>query len=200
MKKLACKAQGLVDVPQGRFTFPRLPGARRAFLLAAVPVAMVFAGQTAEQDVFFDRLVALCGTTFTGATVFPDDPGEAWKDQVLVAHVETCESGEVRIPFKVGEDRSRTWILRRVDGGLELKHDHRHADGTPDEITDYGGVTREPGTERFQSFPADSHTAELIPEAATNEWFLSFSEDGTELTYYLERHGKPRFKAVLFRD
>jgi hypothetical protein len=168
--------------------------------LAALPAAFVFASQAAEQDAFFDRLLAACGATYTGAAVFPADPGEDWKDQVLVAHVETCEAGEVRIPFTVGADQSRTWVLRRIEGGLELKHDHRHADGTPDEITDYGGVTREAGTALAQSFPADDYTADLIPEAATNEWFLSFSEDGSELTYYLERHGKPRFKAVLTRD
>ncbi len=50
-----------------------------------------------------------------------------------------------------------------------------------------------------QSFPADAHTAQLIPDASTNEWFLSLSEDGKHLTYYLERHSKPRFKAVLDR-
>ncbi|MEM1413211.1 MAG: hypothetical protein AAGH19_12715 [Pseudomonadota bacterium] len=132
--------------------------------------------------------------------MYPADPGEAWKDQVLVAHVQSCEAEVVRIPFIVGEDRSRTWIIRRVDGGLELKHDHRHEDGTPNEITQYGGTTKAPGTRRSQSFPADAYTAALIPEAATNEWFLSFSEDGRELTYYLERHGMPRFKAVLVRD
>lgn len=169
-------------------------------LLFAGFTALASAAQSPAQDAFFDRLVALCGETFSGSTVFPAEPGDDWKDQPLVAHVAVCNSDEVRIPFTVGENRSRTWILRRVDGGLELKHDHRHADGTPDEITDYGGVTRESGTDRRQSFPADDPTKKLIPEAATNEWFLSFSDDGSELTYYLERHGKPRFKAVLIRD
>lgn len=173
---------------------------KRLYLLVAAPAAFVFASQAAEQDAFFDRLLAQCGATFTGTAVFPADPGEAWKGQVLVARVDSCDTAEVRIPLSVGEDRSRTWILRRVEGGLELKHDHRHADGTPDEITDYGGVTREKGTSLAQSFPADEHTAQLIPEAATNEWFLTFSEDGSELTYYLERHGKPRFRAILTRD
>ncbi|MEE4175761.1 MAG: hypothetical protein V2I57_16070 [Xanthomonadales bacterium] len=171
-----------------------------AWFVLSMAAVVAFAAQTAEQDAFFDRLVALCGATFTGSTVFPAEPGEDWKGRVLVAHVATCETNQVSIPFTVGEDRSRTWVLQRVDGGLELKHDHRHADGTPDEITDYGGTTRGPGTALAQSFPADEYTAELIPEAATNEWFLSFSEDGNELTYYLERHGKPRFKAVLTRD
>lgn len=173
-----------------------LGGALTVLALAAMP----FAQSASDQDAFFNRLVALCGVTFTGTTVFPAEPGEDWKDQVLVAYVESCEANEVRIPLTVGEDRSRTWIIRKVEGGLELKHDHRHEDGTPDEITRYGGVTRAPGTPRAQSFPADDYTAKLIPEAATNEWFLSFSDSDDELTYYLERHNQPRFKAVLTRD
>ena len=178
------------------------PGQNAASVLmgAASLVNIALASPTTEQEGFFQQLIALCGTTFTGTTVFPDDPGEDWKGQVLVAHVATCEEDEVRIPFTVGEDRSRTWIIRRVEGGLELKHDHRHADGTPDEVTLYGGTTRKPGTPHAQSFPADDYTAALIPEAATNEWFLSFSEEGSDLVYYLERHGKPRFKARLTRD
>ena len=39
----------------------------------------------------------------------------------------------------------------------------------------------------------------LVPEAATNEWFLTVTADGQQLTYYLERHGKPRFEATLQR-
>ncbi len=191
-------------MPQGCRNYPHLLIGHWRCLLIALPVmlgwALAFADQATEQEAFFERLVAECDATYTGTAVFPDDPGEDWKGQVLVAHVKTCEADEVRIPFTVGEDRSRTWVIRRVEGGLELKHDHRHADGTPDEITFYGGVTQAPGTSLAQSFPADDYTAKLIPEAATNEWFLSFSEDGSELTYYLERHGKPRFKAVLTRD
>ena len=117
--------------------------------------------------------------------------------QLLVAVIESCGDDEVRIPFLVGPDASRTWVLKPTAEGLQLKHDHRHEDGTPDEVTLYGGVATDPGSPISQSFPADSYTANLIPEAASNEWFLSFSADGQELTYYLERYGKPRFKAVL---
>ena len=151
------------------------------------------------QSVFFERLHALCGARFEGRSTFPEDPGEAFRDKKLVAVVATCGERVIRIPFRVGEDTSRTWILTRVEDGLELKHDHRHPDGTPDEITMYGGTSASAGTELSQSFPADEHTAALIPEARTNEWFLSLSEDGNELTYYLERYGKPRFRAVLQR-
>jgi len=43
-----------------------------------------------------------------------------------------CSDKEIRIPFRVGEDKSRTWILSLDDRGLLFRHDHRHADGTPE--------------------------------------------------------------------
>lgn len=151
----------------------------------------------ANQQAFFDKVKSMCGARFEGDSVFPEDPGDAFRGQLLVAMVETCGDDEIRIPFLVGPDASRTWVLTRTAKGLQLKHDHRHADGTPDEVTLYGGVAVDAGSALSQSFPADGYTADLIPEASTNEWFLSFSADGQELTYYLERHGKARYKAVL---
>jgi hypothetical protein len=169
-----------------------------ASLLSTIGQA-TFAGQTESQDVFFQQISGLCGSRFVGQSVFPEDPGDAWKDKILVAHIESCTADEIRIPFIVGDDHSRTWILRRVEGGIQFKHDHRHADGTPDQVTMYGGTTQSTGSQLSQSFPADAYTAELIPEASTNEWFLSFNSDSSELTYYLERNSLPRFKAILLK-
>jgi hypothetical protein len=152
-----------------------------------------------NQQAFFERLSSLCGARFEGESVFPEDPGDAFRNQLLVAVVETCSADEIRVPFLVGEDHSRTWVLTKTATGLQLKHDHRHEDGTADEITLYGGTAIEPGTNLSQSFPADTYTANLIPEAASNEWFLSLSEDAGQMTYYLERHNKARFRAILQR-
>ncbi len=151
------------------------------------------------QTMFFERIRSMCGARFEGQSIFPDDPQDSFYGVPLVAVVQSCEEREIRISFRVGEDTSRTWILTRSPTGLELKHDHRHDDGTPDEITMYGGTAVDPGSATNQSFPADTYTAELIPDAATNEWFLTFSDEGRALTYYLERHGAPRFKATLHR-
>jgi hypothetical protein len=166
-------------------------------LSAAMSGQAIFAGQTESQNAFFQQVSSFCGKQFIGQSNFPEDPGDAWRGKKLVADIQTCTAEEIRIPFNVGEDHSRTWILKRVEGGLRLQHDHRQADGTPDEVTLYGGTTLNAGSQLKQSFPADAYTADLIPEAATNEWFISFNEEGTELTYYLERNGQPRFRAVL---
>jgi len=148
---------------------------------------------------FFESVGDLCGIGFEGTMSFPDDPEHAFAGKHLVAQIAECSAGEIRIPFAVGEDHSRTWILSFGEAGLLLKHDHRHADGTPDEITMYGGWATGEGTALSQSFPADEATAELIPAAATNVWTLTLAGDGSSLTYSLERHAEPRFEATLQR-
>ncbi|MES2902155.1 MAG: hypothetical protein V4723_20680 [Pseudomonadota bacterium] len=171
-------------------------------LLAAALLATAAQGAIAApaHDAFFATLTTLCGARFEGASVFPKDPADPFFGKKLVARVASCSADEIRIPFAVGEDRSRTWIIRREQGALTLKHDHRHADGTPDEVTMYGGLAGTDGSPVSQSFRADAHTAKLIPAAVTNVWTLSLSPDGRSLTYYLERDAKPRFKAELTKQ
>ncbi|GIS81283.1 MAG: hypothetical protein CM1200mP14_28490 [Gammaproteobacteria bacterium] len=96
----------------------------------------------------------------------------------------TCESARrpfVRIPFHVGNDHSRTWVISRQADGLRLKHDHRHEDGTEDEITQYGGDTTSPGSRSRQDFPADAHTASLVPTATDHIWSLEINAGRTFL-------------------
>lgn len=167
-------------------------------LTLAFAVPPVHAGQD-PRDAFFVSLRGLCGVRFEGAMTFPVDARDDFAGKLLVATVASCNDDEIRVPFLVGEDKSRTWIFSRTRGGLQLKHDHRHADGTPDAITMYGGVANDSGKPLVQSFAADADTVKLIPAAATNVWTVSLSADGDTLTYHLERDGKPRFTAVLKR-
>ena len=146
---------------------------------------------------FFENVRKLCGKRFEGATEFPkDEPGHPLAGKKLIISVEQCSENEIRIPLQAGEDKSRTWILTLRDGRLLLKHDHRHADGTPDKVTMYGGWAAE-GDANRQRFPADSETAALIPEAATNVWTLELDAANEQLIYALERHGQPRYKALF---
>jgi hypothetical protein len=109
----------------------------------------------------------------------------------VVMHVRECSPSEIRIPLHVGEDRSRTWVITPTGGGLRLKHDHRHEDGKPDSVTQYGGDTRGPGTPTAQEFAADAFTAALIPAAATNVWTIEV-HPGRQLAYALRREGTDR--------
>ena len=149
------------------------------------------------QKAFFKNMKKLCGRQFEGATDFPADPSHPLAGKRLVMHVETCGEREIRIPFRVGEDRSRTWVLTMTPDGLLFKHDHRHEDGTPDRVTNYGGLASGDGTAREQRFAADAFTARLIPEAKTNVWTMQIDDAKKRFMYHLERDGAPRYRAYF---
>lgn len=155
----------------------------------------------ATQQAFFDNLKTLCGQTFTGASVYPEDPNHDFAGKKLVAEVSTCTDDEVQIPFTVGDDTSRTWIISVTDAGLLFKHFHRYSDGSHHEVSRYGGYAadyrEQTGTAYTQYFPADAETATMLPKAKTNAWMMSYDPKEKTLTYYLERHEQPRYKAVL---
>ena len=146
-------------------------------------------------ETLLQKLAVHCGKSFSGQTIFPADGTDPFADKALVMQVQSCNNTEIRIPFSVGEDRSRTWVLTKTTEGLQLKHDHRHEDGTPDKITMYGGVSKLPAYILEQRFPADAYTAELLPAAATNEWTMAISDDGKTFSYILKRDGKMRYQA-----
>ncbi|MFK8011697.1 MAG: hypothetical protein AB8B80_06625 [Marinicellaceae bacterium] len=148
---------------------------------------------------FLNNLGQYCGQTFEGQTVFPDDPSDDFAGKKLVMHIKECSENEIRVPFAVGENTSRTWIISRTNKGLLLKHDHRHADGTPDELTMYGGFEDKnlTTTNMKASFAADEETAEMLPEAKTNVWTLTIDKENNQFIYSLKRHDKPRYEAVF---
>lgn len=149
------------------------------------------------QDQYWAALGALCGNAYGGTVVEAPAGDTTFAERELVAHVRSCQEGELRVPFHVGEDRSRTWVITRMDGGFRLKHDHRHPDGTEDEVTQYGGDTADPGTANRQEFRADSLTVAMIPAAATNVWTIEI-EPGSRLVYALRREGTDRRFRIEF--
>jgi hypothetical protein len=112
-------------------------------------------------------------------------------------HVRACEGNRVRIPFFVGEDKSRTWVLTRQNKRILLKHDHRHEDGVPDKVTMYGGLTSNVGTPTRQMFPADEETVKVVPAAAANVWWIDLVP-GEYFTYNLRRIGTDRYFSIRF--
>lgn len=146
---------------------------------------------------FFDNLSLHCGKTYNGITEFPKDPQHPFVGKPLQMYVEHCSENEIRIPFKVGNNSSRTWIITKTNKGLLLKHDHRHADGTPEDLTMYGGYANSEGNPWQQHFEADNDTFKMIPEAKTNIWTITIDDKNQTFTYSLQRHSKPRYKAVF---
>jgi len=178
----------------------KLAASSALFIAAAIGASGCATAPAADpRDQFLAALKGICGQRFEGAMTYPADAKHDFAGKRLVANVASCKDAEVRVPFLVGEDRSRTWVFTRTPAGLQLQHDHRHADGTPDAQTMYGGMATASGTHRRQTFAADAYTAKLIPAAVTNAWTVTLSADGATLTYHLERDAKPRFTAVLKR-
>lgn len=176
--------------------------ASSVLLLAACAQEPVAApAEAGPQDAFFANLTALCGQTFEGEVV-TDDPADAdFASSRLIMQVRDCSETEIRIPFHVGEDRSRTWIVTRTGDGLRLKHDHRHEDGTPDVLHNYGGDTTGPGTAERQEFPVDPFSIDLFNAndatvSTTNVWAMEV-HPGETFAYELRRP-EGRFFRVEF--
>lgn len=173
-------------------------------LFPCLLLVLIFSGVSFSQEktvdqsaVFWAELQKLCGKAFAGTLVTAPENDTDFKGKELVMHVRSCEKDRVRIPFFVGEDRSRTWVLTRKGDRILLKHDHRHKDGTPDKVTMYGGWTTNGGMATRQMFPADQETVDIIPAAATNVWWIDLVA-GENYTYNLRRMGSDRHFSVRF--
>lgn len=158
-----------------------------AFALAACASAP----ESSPQDAFFANLSTLCGNAYAGRVVTTDAADASFASQQLVMHVRDCSADEIRVPFNVGENRSRTWVITRTGEGLRLKHDHRHEDGSEDVLTQYGGDTANPGSVTRQEFPADDHSKQLfrannIPASVDNVWAVEV-HPGQIFAYELRR-------------
>lgn len=168
----------------------------------SAPAAPAEAPAHAPADAFLAALAAHCGKAYAGRVV-ANEPTPATPDDFdgkrLVMHVRGCDAptAGLRVPFHVGEDRSRTWVLTRTDGGLRLKHDHRHADGSDDAVTMYGGDTIDAGTAARQAFPVDAESIAMferegLAASVTNTWAMSI--DDTRFVYELSRPGGRLFQ------
>lgn len=189
---------------------PNLPALARAFIRSAyiLGAGLVLAGcDTAPgsqpvkpQDAFWTALSNHCGRAYAGRLVSEDKADTDMRGADMVMHVRECSDERIAIPFHIrpkendgaaGEwDRSRTWLITRTDGGLCLKHDHRHEDGTSDTVTMYGGDTASRGSARAQDFPVDAESVALfererLTASVTNVWRIEIDDNG--FAYQLTR-------------
>jgi hypothetical protein len=168
--------------------------------IAAIAVAAIAlsacaslpAGRAPQQDAFMANLNALCGQRFVGQVVSTDAADADFRSKRLIMHVRDCSADEVRIPFHVGDDASRTWVIRRnSNGGLTLKHDHRDPQGNPDGLHWYGGDTVSVGTAERQEFLVDQESIDLFNAgnasvSTTNVWAVEV-HPGAVFAYELRR-------------
>lgn len=151
----------------------------------------------ANQQVFWQAMQDICGNSYAGKVIAAPENDTVFKNKTLIMQVRSCNDSIVRIPFLVGTDLSRTWVFTKRAGDLELKHDHRHEDGSSDKLTMYGGHTSNFGTATVQYFPADTATTTMLPEAGGNVWWVEIIP-GKSFTYNLRRMGTERLFSIEF--
>ena len=146
------------------------------------------------QELFWQRLQALCGRAFPGR-VTTTDPGDSQLASArLVLHVASCAPDEVRIAFHASQDASRVWVVARTATGISLTHIHRGEDGHEEVRSHYGGETPFAGTASRQEFPANARTRALfqredIAEASANIWSITIMP-GRSFGYAIDRPGR----------
>jgi len=147
------------------------------FCLALIPTFNLLAAPSVSQQQFFTAVKAHCGKAFAGKVIKSNASDNDMMSQTLVMHVRECSDTVLKVPFHVGDDHSRTWVITKTNQGLELKHDHRHQDGSADKITMYGGHTAAEGTNTSQSFPADQFSKDMfaansMTASSDNTWLI----------------------------
>lgn len=162
-----------------------LSSAITAFALTAC------SGPPDPQAAFTDTVRTFCGQAFSGKILSTDAVDELWRQEDIKMHVRDCSDNEIKIALHVGDNKSRTWILRDEDGVFALRHDHRHEDGSPDALTFYGGLLGSITNTRAE-FPADQSTKDLfdrenIPVSKANTWAMEARPKDGIFTYEMRR-------------
>ncbi len=177
----------------------KFPLLAAAFLLTACANENVDqSAPTDTADAFMAALNAYCGKAYEGRVVSTDEADAGFAAERLVMHVRTCSEDTLRIPFHVGDDHSRTWVVTRTSDGLRLKHDHRHEDGAEDVVTQYGGDGAMVSASRAE-FPVDQFSIDMferegLTASVTNVWAMEITDD--MFAYELSREN--RFFRVEF--
>lgn len=153
------------------------------------------------QDQFWAALSSHCGKAYAGGLASNEAADADMRGMEMAMHVRECSDERIAVPFHIRQadgswNRSRTWLITRTADGLRLKHDHRHEDGSEDDVTMYGGDTATPGTARAQDFPVDAESVAMfrregLDVSVTNVWRVAVDPVGAET---------PRFEYRLMRE
>lgn len=168
----------------------------RILLFVLFSITLSYGQNQNEAKKFLEQFKQFEGKYFEGEIVAGGKEGDGFVGQKLMMQVKSYSDRDVKIPFYVGEDKSRTWVLSYSNNLLTLKHDHRQEDGSADAVTFYGGTANNNGSEIMQMFPADQETCQMIDYACYNVWWITM--DSNTFTYNLRRIGSDRLFSVKF--
>ena len=183
--------------------------------LALTACATPQQADTVPPNAFWQALTSHCGKAYAGGLASEDARDADWAGKRMVAHWAECSDDRVAIAFHVedpeaegGWNRSRTWIVTRLDIYMNhgfgatiftLDHDHRHADGSADAVTGYGGRTDVPAEGTARDFPVNGRSIALferegLDASLTNVWRIEVDPAGTAdatFAYQLTRRNDP---------
>jgi hypothetical protein len=194
----AVRVRGREYVPEtieARVAGMRLP--RQHASGAAERAATARPDPVADQRAFFEHLRALCGRTFGGRTILAPVDDRTFEPARLYMIVEECAGDEIRVPFIVDGDASRTWVFQMREDGLTFFHEHVRPDGTEHDVSGFGGHASAEGSPTFQSFP-DFWATDETPPAERRVWRLRMDHENDLFVYYLDRGGLPAYRLVFY--
>ena len=147
---------------------------------------------------FQTKLQSLCDKSFEGLVTSTDPQDEDWRQEILTLGPVAClDENTTRLPLAVGSDQSRVWTLTLQDSGnqLDFRHAHFLKDGSPDPVTNYGGVaTSDMSSSTRAVFPVDAYSKAIFSEnnleaSMTNTWSIEVKPN-QKMTYSLVREGR----------
>ena len=164
---------------------------------SSLSLSMVYGASTALSAVasdtgLFEKLSANCGKAFMGRTKLDPAASETYRAVDIILHVRDCSDNQIQMPMHVGDNHSRTLIISKLDDGrLQLQHRHTHEDGSPDDLTLYGGFTKQGSGDGMRAnFHVGDYTRQLfidhkIQRSLENVWTISMGDKTA--TYELHR-------------
>ena len=143
---------------------------------------------------FLENLGAACGQAFAGTvTTAPEDHQGFVPGSALVMHIRECSADEVSVPVWMGENGSRTWVFTRTAGGIDLRHDHRHADGRSEPNTFYVAFVSQPPV-AIEPPSANRHEFKRVSDEGVNAGWVVEIVPGERYTYGTQRNGEWRHR------
>ena len=155
-----------------------------------------------NQDKFFDSIRAHCGKAFSGS-VEDSSNSTAYTGRKFVLHIRDCSNTQIKMPLHVDDNSSRILVLTKRDGSIELQHDHRHADGSSDALTLYGGYSSADSTGNVTNFPESAESIAITKAYAPTRtypsvWSIILSSE--DITYQVVRPGRTIKSNFKFTD
>jgi hypothetical protein len=154
--------------------------------------------QRSPQRAFFDAIAARCGEEYPGRAITAPASDDTFRPAFLGMRIASCSDREIRIPFIVDDDESRTWVLTIEGEDLVFTHEHMLEGDTLSSNSGWGGrAVAGTGTALFQHFPDHRWEPDQVPAANRSHWRMRLDPEHGQFVYYLDRGVTPAYRLVF---